>query len=57
MINYLSGDGACESYIAFITQISEEDEDRMDPREEIQSGCKRPEPGDEVSDDLKRSYR
>lgn len=57
MINFLSGDGACESYMTFITQIPEEDEDRVDPPEGSQGECKRPEPGDDLSDELKRSFR
>lgn len=57
MIMFLSGDGACESYISFITQIPEEDEIRKSPRKGCQAVCKRPEPGDELSDELKRSFR
>ena len=57
MISFLSVDGACELYITFITQIAEEDEVRKTPRKGSEAMCKRPEPGDEVSEELKRSFR
>lgn len=57
MIGFLSVDGACELYITFITQIAEEDEVRKTPRKGSEAMCKRPEPGDEVSEELKRSFR
>ena len=57
MMSFLSSDGACESYISFITQIPEEDEVRGSPREDSEEIFRRPEPGDKVSQDLKRSFR
>lgn len=57
MIGFLSVDGACELYISFITQIAEEDEVRKSPGKGSEADCKRPEPGDEVSEELKRSFR
>lgn len=58
MIQFLSVDGACELYITFISQIGEEDEVRKSPRKGSEGMlCKRPEPGDEVSEELKRSFR
>lgn len=57
MILFLSSDGACESYVTFITQIPEEDEVRKSPRKGCEAVFKRPELGDEVSEDLKRSFR
>ncbi|CAN0391565.1 unnamed protein product, partial [Ectocarpus sp. 12 AP-2014] len=58
MIQFLSVDGACELYVTFISQIGEEDEVRKSPRKGSEGLlCKRPEPGDEVSEELKRSFR
>lgn len=57
MIEFLSVDGACELYMTFITQIAEEDEVRKTPRKGSEAVHKRPEPGDEVSEELKRSFR
>lgn len=57
MIGFLSVDGACELYISFITRIAEEDEVRKSPRIGFEADCKRPEPGDEVTEELKRSFR
>lgn len=59
MIGFLSVDGACELYMTFVTQIAEEDEVRKTPRKgsEAVHKHKRPEPGDEVSEELKRSFR
>lgn len=57
MIVFLSSDGACESYVTFITQIPEEDEVRKSPRKGCEGVFKRPEHGDEVSEELKRSFR
>lgn len=57
MIQFLSSDGACESYVTFITQIPEEDEVRKSPRKGCDQVCKRPEPGDDVSEELKKSFR
>lgn len=57
MILFLLSDGACESLISFITQIPEEDEVRKSPRKGCEGTFKRPEPGDDVSEELKLSFR
>lgn len=61
MIEFLSGDEACESLVAFITRIPEGDVGESSPRGGdsggMQGKTRRPQIGDEVTQELKRSFR
>ncbi|KAG5186043.1 hypothetical protein JKP88DRAFT_262527 [Tribonema minus] len=66
MIEFLLQDGVCEIFVAFITQVPEEFEDQEHINEPPPADGApnradelppRPEPGDELTYELKRSYR
>lgn len=64
MVEFLLQDGVCETFVSFISQIPEDLEDEINEppmpplaEGEIREEKPRPEPGDEVTPALRRSYR